>query len=580
MKDTIHTIRRSSYRFLSGTLLSRLTGMFRDISMAYVFGTQPSIAAFMVAFRLAHLLRRLFGEGALQSAFIPEFEALRCQQEQRAFIFFRDLTLVLTFFLILLIGTCCAVLAGFLWWGDLHPDNQEIISLTLLMLPSLLFICLFGLNTSLLQCEKSYFIPSVAPAAFNGIWIATVFSLRNMPAEQAMPWLAFGVVIACLCQWLLTVPQTWKSLKNILSSSRWSTLQFISSDLRQLSKPLALGILGVAASQINNAIDSLFARYAEPEGPALLWYAIRIQQLPLALFGVTIAGAVLPPLSRALKAHQWEDYHHFLHDALYRSWIFILPLTAALFVMGDTAIHFLYGRGDFGPQAIIQTTYCLWAYGIGLIPSALVLILAPACYAQNNYILPAIASFITMLLNLFLNTLFIMGFQWGAVSVALATSISAWANLGILVLYFSNSWVFGCVKTPWLRDRERRSIKSIQCLSRSLNHGSFHANQKPTNLKNRILEWKLFRNGTSLFSWPLLQQAMPMNLASIGAFWGTYEIRILFQQMPFFSDTLLFSSSFSTQFAILACQALVFGSLLTMCYLIFCLISPSLPIKT
>ncbi len=517
MKDTIHTIRRSSRRFFSGTLLSRLTGMFRDISMAYVFGTQPSIAAFMVAFRFAHLLRRLFGEGALQSAFIPEFEALRHQQEQRAFLFFRDLTLVLTLFLILLIGVCGAGLAGFLWWGDLHPDNQEIVSLTLLMLPSLLFICLFGLNASLLQCEKSYFIPSVAPVAFNGIWIAIVFSLRNMPAEQAMPWLSFGVVIACLCQWLLTVPHTLKSLKNIRSSAIWSTFHRISPDLYQLGKPLALGILGVAASQINNAIDSLFARYAEPEGPAFLWYAIRVQQLPLALFGIAVAGAVLPPLSRALKAHQWEDYYHFLHDALYRTWIFMLPLTGALFVMGDTSIQLLYGRGDFSPQAVVQTTYCLWAYGIGLIPSALVLVLAPASYAQSNYVLPAIASFITMLLNLLLNTLFIMEFQWGAVSVALATSISAWINLG-------------------------------------------------------VLGWKLFRTDSSLFSLTLLQQTIPMTLASIAACWGTYKIRLLFQYLPFFSDTLLLSSSLSTEFALLAYQTLTFGSLLFLCYFIFCLI--------
>jgi putative peptidoglycan lipid II flippase len=127
MKDTIQTIRRSSHRFFSGTLLSRLTGMLRDMSMAYAFGTQSSIAAFMIAFRFAHLLRRLFGEGALQSAFIPEFEALRHQQETRAFIFFRDLTLSLTFFLILLIGLGSAILACFLEWGNLHPDNQEII---------------------------------------------------------------------------------------------------------------------------------------------------------------------------------------------------------------------------------------------------------------------------------------------------------------------------------------------------------------------------------------------------------------------------------------------------------------------
>src|ERR1700733_2872839 len=127
MKDTLFSIRHSAIRFFSGTLLSRITGMLRDVSMAYAFGTQPSIAAFMVAFRFAHLLRRLLGEGALQSAFIPEFEALRHQSEQRAFTFFRDLTVILSFFLVLLISVGCTLLFGFLWWGHLNPDNYEII---------------------------------------------------------------------------------------------------------------------------------------------------------------------------------------------------------------------------------------------------------------------------------------------------------------------------------------------------------------------------------------------------------------------------------------------------------------------
>lgn len=509
MKDTIQTIRRSSYCFFSGTLLSRVSGMLRDISMAYAFGTQPAIAAFMVAFRFAHLFRRLFGEGALQSAFIPEFEALRHESEKRAFIFFFNLTTTLTIFLSFLISICCGVLFSILYWGNLHPDNKEIIYLTLLMFPSLLFICLFGLNTSFLQCEKSYFTPSVAPVAFNGIWIVTVLSLKQIPVEQAMPWLSFGVVIACFCQWFITVPQTWKKLKNVVPSF-WPSFHLMSKDLYRLGKPLTLGMLGVASSQVNNAIDSLFARFADSEGPAFLWYAIRIQQLPLALFGIAIAGAILPPLSRSLKMQQYDQYHNFLYDALYRTWIFMLPLSAILFVTSDTTVNFLYGRGDFDLHSLIQTTHCLWAYGIGLIPSALILILAPASYAQGNYILPAIASFSAMLLNLFLNTLFIIILKWGAVSVALATSISAWVNV---------------------------------C----------------------FLGWSLFRLGTTpVCSWALLQQVMPMTVSTITAFLGTYAIRFLFH-MPFFSN-ILFSSSIFLKISFLIYQTLIFTVLLFFCY--------------
>ena len=497
MKDSLHSIRRSARHFFSGTLLSRITGMLRDMSMAYAFGTDPAIAAFMVSFRFAHLLRRLFGEGALQAAFVPEFEALRHKSEARAHTFFNNLAGFLTLFLVLLIALSCIGLSGILLFCDIDPSNYSILFLTLLMLPSLLFICLFGLNASLLQCEKHYFIPSFAPVAFNIIWIAFVISLQHVPTAQAMPWLSFGVVIACIFQWLFTVPQTWK-----IFTFNWRSFFHLSADLRQIAKPLALGILGVSATQINNAIDSLFARFAEPEGPAFLWYAMRIQQLPIALFAIAIAGAVLPPLSRAIKTNQMDEYHYFLENALLQTWKFMIPLTAIMFVLGDSGIHLIYGHGDFSSSSVVQTTLCLWAYSFGLIPSAIVLVLAPACYANKNYYLPAIASFATLLLNGLLNTLFIQGFHLGAVSVAIATSISAWLNLSLL---------------------------------------SYH----------------MRLNGTSIFSRRILKNISSSFFAAAVALSATYFFRLYIQQVPFLSNTL-FSASLLTQITLLLSQGAVF----------------------
>ena len=470
MKDTIQTIRSASHRFFSGTLLSRLTGMLRDMALAYSFGTSASIAAFMVAFRFAHLLRRLFGEGALQSAFIPQFEDLRIQNEQQAFQFFRDLGVALTLFLLVVIGISCSVLGAVLIWGNVQPQNQEILFLTLLMLPSLLFICLYGLNASLLQCEKYYFVSSVAPVAFNVIWIVTVFCIGNLPSDQAMIRLAIGVVIACIFQWLLTVPQTYHSLKVHCQIKSFSFSQLI-AHVRLLGKPLVLGILGVAASQINNAIDSVFAHFAEPEGPALLWYAIRIQQLPLALFGISIASSILPPLSRALKGKRVEEYTHFLHDGIERTIFFILPVTVLFFAMGDSIVQLIYGRGHFDAASIAHTTHCLWAYAIGLLPSALVLILAPAYYAQSLYTLPAIISCLTLCCNMGLNSLFIMGFGWGAVSVAYATSCSAWLNFFLLAWGLSRK---GMLNLPFLTKKicVVFCFSSLAFLALQMSHGT------------------------------------------------------------------------------------------------------------
>lgn len=435
MQDTTHSIFRSAARFFSGTMLSRITGMLRDIIMAFAFGTQDAVAALLVAFRWSHLLRRLLGEGALQTAFIPHFEKVRTEDPQRAGRFFRDLTAALTVLLTVIIVITMGCLWGMLRYGDLSPGNQEILFLTLIMMPGLLFICLYGLNASLLQCERNYFTSSAAPIAFNVIWIAGVMCVWKLSGPDAMPWLAGFIVLACMGEWLVTVPKTWHILKGFDAAGFWQDIRLYSADLSGLVKPLMLGMIGVGAAQINNAMDSVFARYASVEGPAYLWYSIRLQQLPLALFGIALSGALLPPLARAIKSHDIPKYLQFLDFALRRSTALMIPITFAIFIMGDASINLLYGHGDFSNESTVGTTQCLWAYAVGLLPMTLVLIMAPAFYAQSNYRIPTQASLLAMTVNMSLNAILVMGFGLGAASVALATSVSAWVNVLYLAVY-------------------------------------------------------------------------------------------------------------------------------------------------
>lgn len=432
MGDSTQTIFHTAKRFFSATVLSRISGMLRDMAMAFVFGTQGPIAAFMLAFRFSHLLRRLFGEGAMQSAFIPEFEEIRHNNSTKAFEFFRDLYAVLTLFLLTLVIVGVAALGVVLAYVDLSAGNRQIIVLTMLMLPSLLFICLYGLNASLLQCEKSYFTPGVAPVAFNAVWIVVVLLLKDFPIDNAMLWLSGGVIVACFAQWLVTVSGAWAIFKQNLAKTSWFTFRLRSPELALLGKGLFLAIIGVAATQINSAVDSVFARYAEAEGPAFLWYALRIQQLPLALFGIAISSALLPPLARAIKKNDQASYHHFIQYALSRTFALMLPITVATMLMGDAIINLIYGRGDFDQLSVANTTRCLWGYTLGLLPTSLVLLLAPAFYAQSRYFYPVCGSILCMVSNCLLNAWFINAFGWGATSVAVATSISAWGNMAFL----------------------------------------------------------------------------------------------------------------------------------------------------
>jgi putative peptidoglycan lipid II flippase len=450
LSDSSRTIFRSAARFFSGTLLSRVTGMLRDICMAYAFGTQSGIAALLVAFRFAHLLRRLLGEGAMQTALIPHFEELRKSSPQRAGRFFCDLTATLTHLLLVIIFATMVCLGGLLYWNVLDAGNTEIAWLTFLMMPSLLFICLFGINASLMQCEKSFFLSSAAPVAFNLFWIAGIFISSRYPSA-AMSILSLFIIAACFAQWACTLPKVYAILKGFDIDALMKHAKKYSKDVIKLGKPLSLGIIGIGAAQINNALDAVFARWADPEGPAILWYAIRIQQLPLALFGIAIANALLPPLARAGKANDQVQFSRFLETTFQKTVFLMLPITAGIFLFGGSSVQLIYGRGDFTAYSALNTTQSLWGYGAGLVPMALVLILAPAFYSRGNYRTPTQASVWSMALNAALNALLVAGWGLGAASVAIATSVSAWVNC---------IWLGAALQrqAPWISKRLLTSV--------------------------------------------------------------------------------------------------------------------------
>lgn len=426
MQDTIQSIFSSARQFLSGTLFSRVTGFLRDVATAYAFGASASVAAFMVAFRFSHLLRRILGEGALQGAFTPKFEELRRENPQKAKQFYRDLNALLSLGLILIITLSMFFLGGWYFLGDLSPGNAEIAQLTLLLMPGLFFICLYGLNAALLQCEKKYLLASAVPSLLNLGWILGVFLLSSLPASQAMPWLALFVVAATALQWGATVP----SCRDIAGPL---TLTFQdTAAVRSLLKPLFLSTIGVAAAQINSALDAVFARYADLEGPAFLWYAIRLQQLPLALFGIAIASAILPPLSRAAREGDKARFDHFSSYARNMTLLLMVPITLGIFLFGGWAVKLIYQHGDFGPFAAQMTLECLQGYAIGLIPMALVICKVQGEYAQGNYAGPMKASLASIGCNVLLSSWFVFGLGWGAVSIAIATGLSAWVNWGVL----------------------------------------------------------------------------------------------------------------------------------------------------
>lgn len=429
-------------RFFSGTLLSRISGMGRDLAMAFAFGDHPAVAAFMVAFRLSNLFRRLLGEGPLQSVLIPHFEELRVKDVNSASHFFRKLTFLLILLLIFITIFSESVILFLLHFFQISADNREVIQLTAWMFPGLIFICLYGINISALQCYDSFFLPSFAPFICNMIWIGGALYFRNADPSLAMIGLSKLVVVGFFFQWLITFPSTAKNIAGDIKAwlhHKWE----LPPEIKQLIKAFGFGMLVIGATQINGFLDALFARHADLKGPVYLWYSIRLEQLALAIFGMACVSTIVPALSRAISAGNKEEAQKIFSLSYKRILAVMIPCTAAIIFLGASSVNLIYGRGHFSDYAVAKTTLCLWAYGIGLIPSTMVLLFFAVLYAKKDFRTAGQIALGTIFIHIVLNSFFIFVLGLGAVSTALATSFSAWIQFIALGRILSKEgWTF------------------------------------------------------------------------------------------------------------------------------------------
>lgn len=435
--DTPYQLLQYARRFFSGTLLSQLTSKSRDLIMAYVFGTSPSFSALVIALNFVSVLRRFLGKGIVHYVFVPQFESLRKSSSERAFCFFRDLASTLTAILLTFVLVVELILWGLLAWIDFSVQNREMIQLSALVLPSVIFICLFGLNSALLSCERVFFMTSVAPVIFNFVWIVALLLVAKMEAHHAVSNLAITVGIAAFMQWLITAPSIARLLGSEISKKWWHGIQCFSKDLKKIMKPLLYGSLGVGAMQINSLIDSWFARQADLSAPSYLYYSIKMYQIPLDLFSLALSIVLLPSLSRALEQKNPDLYQKLLDSSLRRGLYLMIPATAALIVLAGTVINLFYHRGKFTDLSVYETVRCLAAYALGLLPQTLVLMLVPACYACREYHFPIKAALIALAANTFLDALFTYQFHGSGASIAMATSFCTFLNCALLARMLS-----------------------------------------------------------------------------------------------------------------------------------------------
>ncbi len=300
------------------------------------------------------------------------------------------------------------------------------------MLPSLLFLSLHTLSTGYLHCEQRFFRSALSPALLNVIWIATVFFLRNRVPSEAISLLSMGIVFGYCIQWIFTVGPSFHYLRHHLNKKEWLSPRLFSKEILPLFRSFSFSVIGIGAAQINTSLDVVFARFASLEGPAYLTYAIRPQQLPLALFSIAISSALLPALTRLSHSNDRQKFLTLFHTALYQVTSLIIPCTIGLLVLGAPIINLLFGRGAFTPEATWETTLCLFGYAGGLLPMSIAILLTPAFFAQKEYRIPAYGTLYSVGINLILNAFFIVVLGWGPAMLAVSTSLSAWVNVAYL----------------------------------------------------------------------------------------------------------------------------------------------------
>ena len=421
----------------AATFVSRILGLVREQVMASLFGAGFATDAFNVAFRIPNLLRDLFAEGAMSSAFVPTFTQYREKRgEAEAWLLGRKLMLsllsVLT--LVCLIGSVLApwlVLAFAPGFGAVPGKLELTVLLTRVMLPFLPAVALGAACMGMLNAWGRFAVPALAPAWLNlgmvvfGVALIPVCKHFGQPAILAM---ALGVVIGGVGQFVCQLP----SLYGLGFRWKWEW-PFGHPGVKRVASLMLPATVGLAATQFNLFVSTLLASLLQQGSVSWLWYAFRIMQLPIGVFGVALATVSLPALSRAAAQEDMVALKTTFSATVRLVFLLTVPAALWLGVMARPLIALLYEHGRFGPLDTVRTADALVMYCVGLPAFAASGVLTRTFYALGDTRRPVQASFVSVGLNVVLNLLLMR--PLGHLGLALATSATSIANLVQLTFY-------------------------------------------------------------------------------------------------------------------------------------------------
>lgn len=444
---------------------SRLMGVVREQVFAFMFGATMFADAFIAAFRIPNLLRDLFAEGALSTAFTTTFT--KTWEKEGAESAWHLARLVLST-LTLILGIICVICVIFTpqvvlltssGWLTKQPETFDLtVSMTRLLFPFIIFVSLAAAVMGMLNARNIFGIPASASTVFNivsvvsGIIFACVFDpqkdwLHPHFTEKAIFGWCFGVLLGGLAQLAMQLPPLWQ-----LGFRYWWKLDFKDSALRAVMMLMVPSAIAGSAVQVNVLVNGQFASYIAGHGPvSWLYYAFRLVQLPIGIFGVAIATVTLPAVARQHALDDLKAFGKTVEEALRFGFYLTLPASVGLAVVAQPVIQLIYEHGTFSAHSTYETALALQAYTLGLAGYSGIKILVPCFYAMQppryeplpnatpwqsfshfvmNVILftPARVSLIGIGLNLALCFLLFYYLHLGHVGLALTTGFVAILN--------------------------------------------------------------------------------------------------------------------------------------------------------
>ena len=414
------------------TLMSRVFGFIRDIIIASVLGAGATADAFFVAFRFPNLFRRLFAEGAFSAAFVPIFSGMLETEGREAAKKFADEAFTI---LALILFAFVAIIELAMPWAiyllapgfDVVEGKIEMATeMSRIAFPYLLFISLVSLQSGVLNSLHRFAAAAAAPVLLNLTLIAAVLGFSGL-AETPGHALSWGVFAAGVVQFVWLVVHCRRGgFPVALRRPR------LSPKVRLLGRRILPVVFGASLYQINLLIGTILASLVSDGAVSYLYYADRVTQLPLGVVGIAVGTALLPALSRQLKAEKYAEAEASQNRGLEFALLLTLPATAALIAIAGPIISVLFERGEFSAEASAATAAALTAYATGLPAYVLIRVLTPGFFAREDTATPVRIAAAAMLVNIILNLILMR--VWGHVGIATAASVSAWVNAIFLAL--------------------------------------------------------------------------------------------------------------------------------------------------